>query len=402
MKSDALTEPAYTSNFPPAQANSSSFPSGPLPEASPSFSSLHAPDTSDRSDPQPSIPPTDYPCLHPSAPAHPNTPSMQQTSFIFPTPPHSNSSSPESLLSSSSSPSSNSYHPVPETVSPHTPASFQGPLSTCRSNLSNQLPDQSLPTQPSQPLGETISDGNAPPMAQTSATLIHPNFLHANPDPAPFAPQTFTNQYQLQPLAHSLPTNGGSTSFAFPSVAPQMQSFSLPSVSPRPAALHLSNLSHQATVPSLAAAFPHSSFAHSSPSLPHRSFQTPPCLALSSSFQQSVNSAVPHTQNLPNPSMSSSTCSFAPAEMSGIPQFSPAPSYRPDMVLHHPALLPQLDASLPSATPPPALYSTFPSYPLRLHQDPHSSLSIPFRHLYRQHQHGHPHPYLDASTRTVF
>ncbi|KAM6897002.1 T-box transcription factor TBX6 [Xenentodon cancila] len=411
-RSDALTEPAYTSNFPAAQANSSSFPSGPLPEASSSFSSLRAPDSTDTSDPQPSIPPTVYPCLHSSVPAHPNTPPMQQTSFIFPTPPPSNASSPESLLSSSSSPSSSdTYHPIPETVSPRTPASFQGPPSTCRSNLSNQISDQSLPTQPGQPfLGESISDGNAPPMAQTSATFIYSNVLPINPDPAPFPTQPFTNQHQLPvpPLAHSLPINGGSTSFAFPSVASQMQSLSLPSVSPRPAALHLSKLSHQATGTSIAAAFPPSSFAHSSPSLPHRSFQTPSCLALSSSFQQSVNSAPPlppaaHTQNLPNPSMSSSTCSYAPAEMSAIPTFSPAP-YRPDMVLHHPALLPQLDASLPSATPPPALYPTFPSYPLRLHQDPHSSLSIPFRHLYRQHQH-HPHSrtsYLDASTRAAF
>ncbi|KAE8284264.1 T-box transcription factor TBX6 [Larimichthys crocea] len=77
---------------------------------------------------------------------------------------------------------------------------------------------------------------------------------------------------------------------------------------------------------------------------------------------------------------------YPPVEIGAMTQFNPAAPYRPDMVLHHPSLLPQLDPSLPSSlptsTPPSTLYPAFPSYPLRLCQDPHSSLSIPFRHLY--------------------
>uniref|UniRef100_A0A3Q2CFV0 T-box transcription factor 6 n=1 Tax=Cyprinodon variegatus TaxID=28743 RepID=A0A3Q2CFV0_CYPVA len=137
-----------------------------------------------------------------------------------------------------------------------------------------------------------------------------------------------------------------------------------------------------ATTPSLPAAFPPpSSFPRSSSSLPHHSFPASSCLAVSSSFQQ----------NQPHPTSSSYTCSYPPTGVSAIPQFTPPPPYRPDMVLHHKALLPQLDPALPSSTPPPALYPTFPSYPLHLHRDPHSSLTAPFRHLYRQHQQSHPH-----------
>uniref|UniRef100_A0AAQ5XF15 T-box domain-containing protein n=1 Tax=Amphiprion ocellaris TaxID=80972 RepID=A0AAQ5XF15_AMPOC len=338
-RSDSMAEPAFTSSFPAPPPSSSSFPSAPLPQPSSSFSSLPSSDTSD---PQPSIPPIDYPSLLSSSPslsAAATTPSLQQTSFTFPTPPPSNSSSPQPLLPSSSSPSSNPYHAIPETISPQTDASFAAPSSTCHSG---QMSAQSLLIQPNQTLQQEPG-GNGSPSDQSSANLSFPN------------------------------------------------------VSPSPA-LHLQNLSHQAQP--LTAAFPPSSFAHPSSSLPHPSFQPSACLA--SSFQQSAGT---HPQNLPNPSSSSSTPSYPPVEIGAIPQFNPAPPYRPEMVLHHPSLLPQLDSSLPSSTPPPSLYPAFPSYPLRLCQDPHSSLSIPFRHLYRQHQHGHPHPqgsYLDMSTRAVF
>ncbi|XP_014902441.1 T-box transcription factor TBX6 [Poecilia latipinna] len=78
-------------------------------------------------------------------------------------------------------------------------------------------------------------------------------------------------------------------------------------------------------------------------------------------------------------------------------QFASAPC-RPEVVLHRQAFIPQ-----PTSTPPPALYPAFPSYPLRLHQDPHSALSAPFRHLYRQHQQSHPHSQGSyISTRAVF
>ncbi|XP_074476191.1 LOW QUALITY PROTEIN: T-box transcription factor TBX6 [Sebastes fasciatus] len=348
-RSDTMGEAAYTSTFSAVQA--SSFPSAPLPQSSPSFS-----DSSDTSNPQP----IDYPSILSSSSSSTTTPSLQQTSFTFPTPPPSNSSSPQPLLSSSS-PSANTYHTIPETISPHTPtdASFSAPPSTCQSILQDQISVHSLLTgQP--PQGEPITGGNNPPGDQSSAAFIYPNILPANPDPAPVPAQFLHNyNHQLQPpsLPCSLPAHGAHTSFAFPSVPPHMQNLSFSNVSPS-AALHLPNLSHQAQ-----AAFPPSSFTHPSSSLPNH-FQPSSCLL--ASMQPTA-----HPQNLPNPS----TSSYPPVDLGAIPQFNPAAPYRPEMVLHHPSLLPQLDPSLPS--------SAFPSYPLRLCQEPHPSLSIPFRHLYR-------------------
>ncbi|KAF1373921.1 hypothetical protein PFLUV_G00243940 [Perca fluviatilis] len=340
------------------------------------------------------------------------TPSLQQTSFTFPTPPPSNSSSPQPLLSSSS-PSANHYHTIPETIIPHTPtdASFPAPSSTCQSGLQDQISVHSLLTHPGQPLlGESMTCGNNAPGDQSSEAFIYPNILSANPDPAPVTAQPLPN-YNHPPapsLPCSLHAHVAPTSFAFSSVPQHMQnrSFSNMSSSYAHHALHLPNLSHQVQ----ASTFPPSSFTHPSSSFPHPPFQPSSCLAVSSSFQQSVSSvpsmpSTAHPQNLPNPA----TSSYPQVEIGAIPQFNPAAPYRPEMVLHHQSLLPQLDPSLssnlPSSTPPPALYPAFPSYPLRLCQDPHSSLSIPFRHLYRQHQHGHAHPqgtYLDMSTRAVF
>ncbi|XP_068610805.1 T-box transcription factor TBX6 [Brachionichthys hirsutus] len=370
------------------------FPTAPLPQSSSPFSSLPIPDSSDTSNPQPPIPPIDYPSILSSSST---TPSLQPTSFTFPTPPPSISASPRPLLSSSSSPA-DAYHGGQETISPRTPAdvSFPPPSSTCQARLQDPMPAHSVLTQPRQPLqGEPITSGL---IDQSSAPFIYP---------APVA--TLPNQTQpALGLPPSLQTHGGPASFVFPSVPTHMQSLSIPNVPNNSAhpLLHLQNLNYQAQAPSLSAAFPPSSFTHPSSSLPHPPFQPSSCLAVSSSATSLQTS---HPQNLPNPSSCSSTSSFPSVEMGGIPQFNPSAPYRPEMVLHHPSLLPQLDpslgANLRSPTPPPALYPAFPSYPLRLCQDPHSSLAIPFQHLYRQHQHSHPHPqgaYLDMSTRAVF
>ncbi|XP_053197578.1 T-box transcription factor TBX6 [Scomber japonicus] len=416
-RSDTMGDPAYTSSFPAAPANSS-FPSASLPQSS-SFPSL--PNSSNTTDPQPSIPPIDYPATLSSSPTLSSTsssPSLQQTSFTFPTPPPSNSSSPQPLLTSSSSPCPNTYHTIPppnaELISPHTPTdtSFPPPSSSCQSGLQDQMSAHSLLSQ-----GEPIAGGNNSPTDQSSAVFIYPNILPANPDPAPVHAQPLPNQHQppAPTLPCSLPTHGASTSFSFHSVPPHMQNLSFPNVPPSSAhpALHLPNLSHQAQAPGLAAPFPPSSFTHPSSTLPHPPFQPSSCLAVSSSFQQSSAPSLPqaaHSQNLPNaPATSSTSSSYPSVEIGAFPQFNPTAPYRPEMVLHHPSLLPQLDPSLPSCLPssaaPPTLYPAFSSYPLRLCQDPHSSLSIPLRHLYRQHQHGHAHPqgaYLDMSTRAVF
>lgn len=412
-----MAEAAYTSSFPAAQASSSSFPSAPLPQSSSSFPSHPASDPSDRSDPQPSIPPINYPSLLSSSPAlssTSNTPSLQQTSFTFPTPPPSSSTSPQPLLSSSSSPSSssNNYHAVPDTISPHTStdASFHAPSSTtCPSDLQDQVAVHSLLTQPGQQLqaGPLATDS---PSDQSSAAFMYQNIVPTNPSPTLSTAQPFPCQYQppAPVLSCSLPMHASSTSFAPPSIPPQMQNLPFSHVSPSPAhpALHLPNLTHQAQAPSLApaTAFPPSSFPYPPSTLPHPPFQPSSCLAVASSFQQSVTPAATLPPVAHNPCTSSSTPSYPAVEIGAVPPFNPAPPYRPEMVRHHPSLLPQLDPSLPPSAPNPALYPTFKSYPLRLCQDPHPSLSIPFRHLYRQ-QHGHSlsqGSYLEMSTRPMF
>ncbi|XP_071395795.1 T-box transcription factor TBX6 [Centroberyx affinis] len=442
-RSDNMGQPPYTSAYPAAPPGSSSFPSAPLPQSSSSFPSLPVPDSSDASDPQPSaevqpspassypsVPPIDYPPILSSSPTLPSSttsPSLQQTSFTYPilTPPPSTSSSPQPFLSSSSPTAT--YHAIspsnPEMISPHTPTdtSFSAPSSACQSGLQDHMPALSLLTQPNQPLQvEPITSGNNSPHDQNSAVFTYPNLLSANPDPDPAPPQPLPNQNHPPVVSNpapflpcSLPNHSAPPSFSFPSVPPPIQNLPFPNMSSSPAhpALHVQNLS-QAQAPSLAATFPPSSFTHPSSSLPHPPFQPSSCSAVSSGslppFQPSVSSApslppAAHHQNLTSASAPSSYPSVAPVELGAIPQFNPGAPYLPEMMLHHPSLLPQLDPScLPSSAAPPALYPAFSSYPLRLCQDPRSSLPIPLRHLYRQHQHGHAHPqgsYLDMSAR---
>lgn len=337
------------------------------------------------------MPPVDYPAILSSSPTitspSSTTPSLQQTSFIFPTPPPSSSSSPQPLLPSTcSSPSATSYQGVTETITPQTPPDATFAASVPAGLLSEPLQVEPTPAE------------NHEPSDLSSAVFAYPNIYPSIPAPAASLP--LANPVQSAPsLPCSMPAHGGPTSFAFPSVPPHMQSLSFQSVPPNSThpALHLPNLSHQGQASALAAAFPPCSFTHPSSSLPHPPFQPSSCLTVTPSFQQSaatVSQTVQHPQKLSNPS--STTSPYPPVDVGAIPQFNPSATYRPERVLHHPSLLSQLDPSLPSAVPSsnpsPALYPAFPSYPLRLRQEAHTSLPIPFRHLYRQHQHGPPHP----------
>lgn len=343
------------------------------------------------------------------------TPSLQQTSFTFPTPPPSSSSSPQPLLPSSSSssssgpPSTTTYHTMAETIPPHTPVdeAFPEVVAACQPDLPDQMSVPTLLDHVAQPLQVTpVTAGHNEP--------VHPNslpFSYPSMPPAPAAPTTIAtpaSQCQSGVGLHCSRSSlvGGPASFPFPSVPAHSQSLPFPNVSAS-AALHLPNLGHQAQTPTpaLPPAFPPSTFTHPS-------FQPSSCLAVPSSFQQPAPpapQAVQYPQNLQNTTTSSNpVASYQP-----VPQFTPAAPYRPEMALHHPSLLPQLGgelgiaapSSIPSSAPGQALYPAFPSYPLRICQEPRSSLSIPFRHLYRQHQHGHTHPqgpYLDVSTRAVY
>lgn len=378
---------AFTSAFPDTQPSS--------------FSPLPIPDCSDASNPQAAIPPVDYPAILSSPPTitspSSTTPSLQQTSFIFPTPPPSISSSPQPLLPSTcSSPSSASYRGVTETAGLSSPSDAM---------FAAEVPAGLLLSEPLQV--EPVPAENHEPSAQSSAVFAYPNVYPLNAAPA--ASRPLSNP--VQPgcwLPRSRPAHGGPTSFAFPSITPHMQSLSFQNVppnSPHPT-LHLPSLNHQTQASALAAAFPPCSLTHPSSPLPHPPFQ-PSCLPVTPSFQQpttTLSQTAQHPQKLSSlPSSTSS--SYPPADVSAIPQFNPAATYCPERVLHHPSLLdPSLTSTLPSSTSPPALYPAFPSYPLRLCQEPHSTLSVPFRHLYRR-QHGAAHPqgsYLDVSTRGVF
>lgn len=333
------------------------------------------------------------------------TPSLQQTTFTFPTPPPSNSSSPEPLLSSSS-PSASTYHGVTEAIGSNTPTE------TTFAPVSADLQDQMsapLLSEPCHPLQVgPIATENNEPGDQSSSAYVYSNMISSNT--ALGVAHPLPNTVQPAPsLPCSLPTHGGPTSFAFPSVPPHMQSLSFPNVSPSSIhpALHLPNMSHQAKAPTLTASFPPCSFTHPPSSLSCPPFQASSCLAISSSFHQSANTlpqTAQHPQNLPN-----SSSSYPMVDAGAIPQFNHGAPYRPERVLQHPSLLSQLEqpltSTLPSSTPPAALFPAFPTYPLRLCQEPRSSLSIAFRHLYRQHQHDPTHPqgsYLDGSTRAIY
>uniref|UniRef100_H2TBP1 T-box transcription factor 6 n=1 Tax=Takifugu rubripes TaxID=31033 RepID=H2TBP1_TAKRU len=388
----------------PYRSDTSSFTSTYSGAQPSSYSSLPIPDCSDASNPQSTIPPAVYPSILSSSPTITSpistTPLLQQTSFIFPTPPPSSSSSPQPLLPSTcSSPSADSYHGVTESVSQTTPSE-----ATFAAVPADLLLSQPLQVEPVPAENHELSD-------QSSAVFAYPNIYLSNPAPATSHPLANSNQ-PAPSLSWSLPAHGGPTSFAFPSVPPHMQGLSFQNVTPNSShpSLHLQNLSHQAPSSALAAAFPACSFTHPSSSLPHPPFQPSSHLTVTPSFQQStttLSQTVQHPQKPTNPSSTSS--SYPPVDVGAIPQFGHGAPYRTERALHHSSLLSQLDPTLPStltsSTPPPALYSAFPSYPLRLCKEPHSSLTIPFRHLYRQHQHGPSHPqgsYLDVSTRGVF
>ncbi|KAM4624487.1 T-box transcription factor TBX6 [Polymixia lowei] len=461
-RSDNMAVPPYTSSYPAAALGSSSFPSAPLPQPSSSYPSLSVPASSvppPPADTQPpsapgylSVPPIDYPSQLSSSSS---SPSLQQTSFTYPTltPPSSTSSSPQPLLLSSSglagpdpvhslltppsqplqgdpvtvqnlsphvqnlsphvqnlSPHVQNLSPHVQNLSPHVQnlSPHVQNLSPHVQNLSPHIQNLSPHVQNLSPHVQNLSPHvqnlsphvqNLSPHVQSSAVFNYPSLQSAGPDPGPVPSQNQPAPSLLGSLPN-LPTSFSSISLPLPVhnlSFPNVSSSSAPPVS-------------QTQAPPLTSSFPLASFAHPS-------FQPSSCSAVSSgsfSFQPSLSS------HLPPPSLSghalpptahpqglaSSSSSYS--ELGAVPQFNPGAPYLPEVV-RHPSLLPQLESSLPPCLPSsaaaPALYPAFTSYPLRLCQDPRSSISIPLRHLYRQHQHGHAHPqgsYLDMSTRAVF
>ncbi|XP_036392736.1 T-box transcription factor TBX6 [Megalops cyprinoides] len=408
--------PSYTPAFPSLSLTSSSFTSSaPLPQPTscgPPIStsaSLYTPLPPSSSSSQPlltasplyeSLPPSSYPSLLPSSPPLPS-------STASPSIPTSDSTINYQLLPSSSSPqlpTSASYPSIPpsnspqDLLSPHTP------------------PNSTYPSQPP-PLYQSIhhsASTHTPPSVQNPTLPTSASISTPSSDPNPSLPTSTITHTTPVPI----PTLPSSTSIHTP---PSVANPTLPpstSIHSTPSALS------QPVLSSALSSFPSSASVHAPPSVPNPSFPSS-CYVLPSSAPSLPSlpaSTSSHTSSsLPNPplppaayahfpsSAPSSYPTVPPTEIGSFSQFNPAPPYLSEMVLH-PSLMSTLEPSLSSCLPSSssaqaALYPPFPSYPLRLCQDPRSPFTIPLRHIYGQHRHGHAHsqgPYLEMGGRGVF
>uniref|UniRef100_A0A4W4GTU4 T-box domain-containing protein n=1 Tax=Electrophorus electricus TaxID=8005 RepID=A0A4W4GTU4_ELEEL len=298
----------------------------------------------------------------------------------------------------------------PSHSNPSASPSVQAPVAfsfttTHPSSASLQNPSSSFQTH-STPVSVAYSSSSpinpVPTQAVSGPTL--------NPAPA----------HSLSSLSASLPTHAVSGSQSTSAQTPYVsypfhtsipgphprQNLAMASVGSSHGVQALPNMSQ--IQPTISQSFPTSPFSHVPPQCANPS-QIP-----SQPFthiQASVASHLPHSalQNHPIHQSSShthypasSTNAYppvAPSEIGSFSQVNPAAPYLPDVVLH-PPILPPIDHSTP-----PSLYNHFPSYPLRLCQDPRSSFHLPLRHIFRQTQHVHSNsqgPYLDLGGRPTF
>ncbi|CDQ85701.1 unnamed protein product [Oncorhynchus mykiss] len=264
-------------------------------------------------------------------------------------------------------------------------------------------------TPPNQALQAVPISNQTPPLLVFNPTAYpYPNLPLSNviqTTPPSFfnlsSPST-SQSHPVPSLPYSLSSHSAPLSYPFPSLpsslssSSSVQNWTLPNVSSGSVHSAVSiPIPTQMQAPSVGSSFLPSSFTHPPSSLPNPVYQPSSCSAIPSVSNQTTTP--------------SSYPPIAPTEIGSFSQFNSGAPYLPEMVLHHPSLLPPLDPSLSScvssSSTPPALYPPFSSYPLRLCQDPRSSFPIPLRHMYRQHQHGHTHAqgsYLDMSGRAVF
>uniref|UniRef100_A0A8C7JKU5 T-box transcription factor 6 n=1 Tax=Oncorhynchus kisutch TaxID=8019 RepID=A0A8C7JKU5_ONCKI len=434
-RSVSMSLSTYNGTYPATPLGSSSFDPAPHPQSSSSY-------RSDPSIPQPSptsafnypsMATTDYPSILSSSPTLPSSttsPSLQQTSFTYPTVPISTSSSPKPLLSSTSCQSILPSIPQQGLLSPHTPTntSFPSlPPPSCQPIQQNGVTTHSMLTPPNQTPPLLVFN----PTAYPYPNLPLSNVIQTTP-PSLFnlsSPST-SQSHPVPSLPYSLSSHSAPLSYPFPSLPSSLsscssvQNWTLPNASSGSVHSVSIPIPTQIQAPSVGSSFLPSSFTHPPSSLPNPVYQPSSCSAIPSvsvaSFQPSASSHIPPF-SLTNHSLPPTAClqnqtttpssypPIAPTEIGSFSQFNSGAPYLPEMVLHHPSLLPPLDPSLSScvssSSTPPALYPPFSSYPLRLCQDPRSSFPIPLRHMYRQHQHGHTHAqgsYLDMSGRAVF
>ncbi|XP_016348573.1 T-box transcription factor TBX6 [Sinocyclocheilus anshuiensis] len=391
----AVQNPTQTAfPFPPVQSSNDPNPTSPpcqsLPQSALAFQ------------PVPQCNPNQIP-----TPSDPNT-----TPTAFPFPPAAQSNS--IMTPSNPNPMGFPFAPVQQnhshnlgTPGPTPPTgTFPASQSTSISGLRTipEIPNPIYPTTGSFSLPSTnvIHQG---PMQSVSNTL-QPTTAYAVPSfPASLPKHT------PGPLQNPAPILTSHTSYPFPTPIPSgphpLQCLTLPSSSSIHSVPAIPNTTQiQST---LSQSYPNPSFPHIPPQkanpcqITSQSFppiQTSSTSQLLSQFNPPVPQASIHPQC---PSSSNAYPAVAPTEIGTFSQLSSAAPYLPDMVLH-PSMLPSLDSSLSSSSPP-SLYNPFPSYSLRLCQDPRSSLHLPLRHIYRPPQHAHAHgqgSYFDLSGRAVF
>ncbi|KAK2866015.1 hypothetical protein Q7C36_002071 [Tachysurus vachellii] len=344
---------------------------------------------------------------------------LTQTAFPFPTVGHPNRQPDSNQVSTaftfnSVSESTSTPLNTPSDQDSNTTA-FPFPSQPSNTNSSTSLPVQTI----------------APYSLQTSATS------HMNPstyqNPTNSAPRSFAqmslnsingarSQVFTNPIANSIShvvpgsisnsTPASHISYplpaSIPSGPPPLQNVAIPNFASSQVVPALPNISQ--VQPNMTQSFSTSTLSNIPPQFANTSQVPSQCFA---PMPTSTSSLLPHSalQNHPIPPGSTHTqypatstayAPVAPSEIGSFPQLNAAAPYLTDVVLH-PSLLPSLDNTLPSSAT--SLYNPFPSYPLRLCQDPRSSFHLQLRHIYRQPQHVHANSqgsYLDLAGRPAF
>ncbi|XDV45098.1 hypothetical protein PO909_013252 [Leuciscus waleckii] len=355
------------------------------------------------------------------------TPAIQnptQTAFPFPPVQSSNDPDPTSPQCQSLSQSTLPFQPVSQcnpnqiptpsdsnmtpTAFPFPPAAQSTPNSMTNPSVFpfppfQQIPNLNIPN----PIYSTTGSFSFP-----STNVIHQgpmqsvsNTLHHTTAYPPF-PASLPKHTTAGHLQNPTPTSSH-TSYPFPTSIPSaqhpLQSLTLPSsnsIYSIPAIPNPTQIQSTFTQSYPNPSFPHIQPQNGNPTqITSQSFHP-----IQTSSTSQLNPPLLPISNHPQcPTSSSAYPSVAPTEIGTFSQLNSAAPYLPDMVLH-PSLLPPFDPSLSSPAPP-SLYNPFPSYSLRLCQDPRSSLHLPLRHIYRQPQHSHAHgqgPYFDIGGRAVF
>ncbi|KAG9267397.1 T-box transcription factor TBX6-like [Astyanax mexicanus] len=380
-----------------------------------------------------------FPPVQSSNSTDPTTPPNQivpQTAFPFPPIPQTQNTQNQDAnqiptafpLFAVSNPASN---PVSTPSDPNTQNSTAFPFPTISQQPNNPNPSNSPPMQTPSACSFTTTQ---PP---SSTSHLNPSPSFQNPSTTThsvtqsFPPQPSNQQINIQiPIVNpnpnpnpsvsaSLPTTfqPPQPSYAFPTTIPSgphlFQNLAMPPTGSSHAVPAIPNMAHfQPTIPQSLSA---STFSHIPPQCNSNPTQIPPQTFMpvqashptphlpphSALQNHSLPPAPTHTQYTANPN---AYPAVAASEVGSFSQMNPPPApYLPDVVLH-PSLLPPLDHPLSSSAPP-ARYNPFPSYPLRLCQDPRTSFHLPLRHIYRQPQHVHPHsqgPYLDLGGRAAY